>query len=45
MKKLEKAEKYLIKSSPKHYKKNIVSFFKEQNRQISTLKEKNNHTI
>ena len=45
MEKLKKAETHLIKSSPKNYKKNIVSFFKEQNRQISTLKEKNNHTI
>lgn len=45
MEKLEKAESHLIKSSPKNYKKNIISFFKQQDKQISTLKEKNNHTI
>ena len=45
MKELEKAEKNLIKSSPKNYKKNIITFFKLQNKQNSTLKEKNNHTI
>ena len=45
MKDLKQAEIGLIKSSPKNYKKNIITFFKIQNKQNSTLKEKNNHTI
>lgn len=45
MKKLMDAEKTLIESSPKNYKKNIINYFKLQNKQNSTLKEKNNHTI
>ena len=45
MKNLKQAEKQLIESSPKNYKKNIITFFKLQNKQNSTLKEKNNHTI
>jgi len=45
MNELEKAEKKLIRSSPKNYKKNIITFFHLQKKQNSTLKEKNNHTI